>query len=694
MEKKHDHIHYGQEKEHDCSCHSEEHSSCCEDKCCESKCCDGKSHESHECNDHDGCGCGCGCHGGGHSDGKSTFLWPGISFALLIAGILMNHLSIGWFTIPVVNLLWFVIAFLPVGLPVIKEGWEAMLAKDYFSEFTLMIVASIGAFCIGEYPEAVAVMLFYTVGEIFQHRAVDKATRNISQLLDVRPERATVIRDGETVEMAPQDVVPGEIIEVKPGGRVPLDGELLDAEALFDTSALTGESMPRSIAKDGEVLAGMIADGQPVRIRVNRPYGQSALARILNLVKEASGRKAPTELFIRRFARIYTPVVILLAFLIVAVPAIVGATGHFDYVFSEWLYRGLVFLVISCPCALVISVPLGYFAGIGAASRAGVLVKGGNYLEALAKVDAVAFDKTGTLTTGRFEVSEIDIQGVDRDTFLSYILSLEKGSTHPIAKAVSVYAAANGGRELAVTGMKEISGQGVEATIDGKTVAVGNMRLMESRNIAVPEKLGKSSATLVICAVDGHYCGYLSLADAVKPDAQLAVQRLKDLGVADVYMLSGDRKEVVADYASRLGINHALGALMPEDKAQHISDLIHSQGRNVAFVGDGMNDAPVLALSTVGVAMGGLGSDAAVESADVVVQTDQPSKVATAIRIARTTATVVRENIIGAISIKVIVLVAGALGYASLWGAVFADVGVALLAVLNSLRILYMKHRA
>ena len=452
--------------------------------------------------------------------------------------------------------------------------------------------------------------------------------------------------------------------------------------------------MPRSIAKDGEVLAGMIADGQPVRIRVNRPYGQSALARILNLVKEASGRKAPTELFIRRFARIYTPVVILLAFLIVAVPAIVGATGHFDYVFSEWLYRGLVFLVISCPCALVISVPLGYFAGIGAASRAGVLVKGGNYLEALAKVDAVAFDKTGTLTTGRFEVSEIDIQGVDRDTFLSYILSLEKGSTHPIAKAVSVYAAANGGRELAVTGMKEISGQGVEATLDGKTVAVGNMRLMESRNIAVPEKLGNSSATLVICAVDGHYCGYLSLADAVKPDAQLAVQRLKDLGVTDVYMLSGDRKEVVADYAARLGINHALGALMPEDKARHISDLIHSQGRNVAFVGDGMNDAPVLALSTVGVAMGGLGSDAAVESADVVVQTDQPSKVATAIRIARTTATVVRENIIGAISIKVIVLVAGALGYASLWGAVFADVGVALLAVLNSLRILYMKHRA
>lgn len=678
MEKKHHHTDHDHGKDHCCSCHSDETTEC-------------RGNESHIVQEHDGCGCGCHC--GEHSEGKSPFLWPGISFVLLITGIVMNHLALGWFSIPVVNLLWFILAFLPVGFPVMKKGWEAVMAKDYFSEFTLMIVASIGAFCIGEYPEAVAVMLFYTVGEIFQHKAVDKATRNISKLLDVRPERATVIRDGKAVEISPQDVVPGEIIKVKPGGRVPLDGELLDQEALFDTSALTGESMPRSIAKEGEVLAGMIAEGQPVRIRVNRLYGQSALARILNLVREASGRKAPTELFIRRFARIYTPVVILLALLIVIVPAIIGATGHFDYVFSEWLYRGLVFLVISCPCALVISVPLGYFAGIGAASRAGVLVKGGNYLEALAKIDAVAFDKTGTLTTGRFEVSAIEIAGVDKEAFLSYIMSLEKNSTHPIAKAVVAYSMANGGMELAVESVREISGQGVEAVIGGKMVAVGNIRLMNGRNITVPEELVTSSATLVICAVDSNYIGYLALADAIKTDAALTVERLKTLGVNDIYMLSGDREEVVSDYAAKLGIDQAVGALMPEDKARHIGDLINFQGRHVAFVGDGMNDAPVLALSTVGVAMGGLGSDAAVESADVVIQTDQPSKVATAIRIARTTANVVRENIVGAISIKAIVLIAGALGYASLWGAVFADVGVALLAVLNSLRILYMKYR-
>lgn len=678
MERKHHHTDHDHGKDHCCSCHSDETTEC-------------RGNESHIVQEHDGCGCGCHC--GEHSEGKSPFLWPGISFVLLITGIVMNHLALGWFSIPVVNLLWFILAFLPVGFPVMKEGWEAVMAKDYFSEFTLMIVASIGAFCIGEYPEAVAVMLFYTVGEIFQHKAVDKTTRNISKLLDVRPERAIVIRDGKAVEISPQDVVPGEIIKVKPGGRVPLDGELLDQEALFDTSALTGESMPRSIAKEGEVLAGMIAEGQPVRIRVNRPYGQSALARILNLVREASGRKAPTELFIRRFARIYTPVVILLALLIVIVPAIIGATGHFEYVFSEWLYRGLVFLVISCPCALVISVPLGYFAGIGAASRAGVLVKGGNYLEALAKIDAVAFDKTGTLTTGRFEVSAIEIAGVDKEAFLSYIMSLEKNSTHPIAKAVVAYSMANGGMELSVESVREISGQGVEAVIGGKMVAVGNIRLMNGRNITVPEELVTSSATLVICAVDSNYIGYLALEDAIKTDAALTVERLKTLGVNDIYMLSGDREEVVSDYAAKLGIDQAVGALMPEDKARHIGDLINSQGRHVAFVGDGMNDAPVLALSTVGVAMGGLGSDAAVESADVVIQTDQPSKVATAIRIARTTANVVRENIVGAISIKAIVLIAGALGYASLWGAVFADVGVALLAVLNSLRILYMKYR-
>lgn len=670
-----------------------------EDKgvCCDSagKCSDASGKCDDDGHDHGGSSCCCGGHCHSASGKPSPFAWPAVSFVLLVAGIVMNHLQTAWFTLPVVNLLWFVIAFLPVGLPVIKEGWEAALRKDVFSEFTLMIVASIGAFCIGEYPEAVAVMLFYTVGEILQHRAVDRATRNIEKLLDVRPERATVLRsDGSSVEVSPKDVAIGETIEIKPGERVPLDGELLDGEAMFDTSALTGESMPRAIAAGEEVLAGMIASGRPVKVKVNRPYSESAISRILALVKDASSRKAPTEMFIRRFARVYTPVVMLLAVLIVAVPALVGALSpSFNYVFSDWLYRGLVFLVISCPCALVVSVPLGYFAGIGAASRAGILFKGGNYLDALTSVDTVAFDKTGTLTTGRFEVTGVETSGLTESELLNIVLSVESKSTHPIAKAVVAYAQGRGAEMVKVTSMKEISGRGVEAVIDGKGILVGNLRLLQDKGIGFPDNLAATSATLVVCAVNNKYSGALFLADTIKSDSPDAIERLKGLGIHDIHLLSGDKKEVVADYAARLGIDKASGGLLPEDKAGRIEALIKNDGKKVAFVGDGMNDAPVLALSDVGIAMGGLGSDAAVESADVVIQTDQPSKVATAIVIARTTRAVVRENIIGAISVKVIVLLAGALGYASLWGAVFADVGVALLAVLNSLRILYKNFK-
>ncbi|WP_297073471.1 heavy metal translocating P-type ATPase [uncultured Duncaniella sp.] len=667
--------------------------SCChaDGDCCKSS--EGKDGSVAKTESSGCCCCGGHCHSGAGK--KSPFVWPAVSFVLLIAGIVLNHLQAAWFTQPVVNLLWFVLAFLPVGLPVIKEGWEAALRKDVFSEFTLMIVASIGAFCIGEYPEAVAVMLFYTVGEILQHKAVDRATRNIEKLLDVRPERASVLQpDGSSVEMSPKEVAIGETIEVKPGERVPLDGELLDGEAMFDTSALTGESMPRTIVRGGEVLAGMIAAGTPVKVKVNRPYGESALSRILALVKDASSRKAPTEMFIRRFARVYTPIVMLLAVLIVAVPALVGAfSPSFHYVFSDWLYRGLVFLVISCPCALVVSVPLGYFAGIGAASRAGILFKGGNYLDALTSVDTVAFDKTGTLTTGRFDVTGIELSGLTERELLDIVLSVESRSTHPIAKAVVAYALSHGAEEISVTSMKEISGRGVEAVIDGKDILVGNLRLLQDRGIGFPDNLAATSATLVVCAVNNKYSGALFLADTIKSDSPDAIERLKGLGINEIHLLSGDKKEVVADYAAKLGIDKALGGLLPEDKAGRIEALIKNEGRKVAFVGDGMNDAPVLALSDVGIAMGGLGSDAAVESADVVIQTDQPSKVATAIVIARTTRAVVRENIIGAIGVKGIVLVAGALGYASLWGAVFADVGVALLAVLNSLRILYKNFK-
>lgn len=630
----------------------------------------------------------CGCEHC-HSHGSSGLWMPTISFVLLVIGLIGKYSGISWFAESWIEAIWFLVAFLPVGLPVMREAWEAALRKDFFSEFSLMAIASIGAFCIGEYPEAVAVMLFYTVGERLQLLAVNKASKNISDLLDVRPERTDVWRTGTYMNVSPKDVKVGERIEVKPGGRVPLDGVLLEAEAQFDTSALTGESMPRSICEGEEVLAGMIAQGQAVRIQVNRPYEQSALARILALVKDASERKAPAELFIRRFARIYTPIVILLSFLIVSVPALVGmVTPSFQYVFSDWLYRGLVFLVISCPCALVISVPLGYFGGIGAASRAGILFKGGNYLDAITRVNTVAFDKTGTLTTGRFEVTMVESTGIPASDLLSVLLSVERKSTHPVAQAVVRYAEKQDSVPMEITDMRELAGHGVEAIVNGRQVLVGNIRLLAERDIPVPKELSDSVSTVVVSTIDGKYAGHLLLSDTLKKDAVDAIRRLKDLDVKDIRLLSGDKQEIVNQFAERLGVDKAYGNLLPEDKAAYIERLTAETDKSVAFVGDGMNDAPVLALSDVGIAMGGLGSDAAIESADVVIQTDQPSKVAEAISIGRATRNIVRQNIVGSIGVKVIVLVAGAFGFATLWEAVFADVGVSLLAVLNSIRIL------
>lgn len=647
--------------------------------------------EAEECGMHTQGGCCCCGKSDNpeHAEESSSIAWPIISFILLIAGLILRHTGMEWFSWQGVELAWFMIAFLPVGLPVIKEAWEAALQKDYFSEFSLMVIASIGAFCIGEYPEAVAVMLFYTIGEMLQGHAVSRASRNISQLLDVRPERTDVLREGVYVNVAPQEIKMGEQIEVKPGERVSLDGVLLEERAMFDTSALTGESMPRTINKGEEVLAGMIVYGQAVHIQVNRPFEQSALARILTLVKDASERKAPTELFIRRFARIYTPVVISLALLIILIPAFVGMiVPSFHYVFSDWLYRGLVFLVISCPCALVISVPLGYFGGIGAASRAGILFKGGNYLDAITRVNTIAFDKTGTLTTGRFEVIGMKNKGISGSELLGILLSVEQKSTHPVAQAVVRYATKQKAAAVAVSAMHELAGHGVEAVVNGRDVLVGNIRLLTERGINVPEEVSDSVATVVVCAVDGEYAGHLFLSDTLKEDAQEAVTRLKKLNITDITLLSGDKQQIVDSFAGHLGIDKAYGNLLPEDKATRIEQMTAEPDRFVAFVGDGLNDAPVLALSDVGIAMGGLGSDAAIESADIVIQTDQPSKVATAIIIGRTTRNIVRQNIVGAVGVKMLVLLAGALGYATLWGAVFADVGVALLAVLNSVCIL------
>lgn len=617
---------------------------------------------------------------------------PVLSGIFLITGIIFQHQQWVGFSHPVVEFCWFLLGFLPVGLPVMREAWEGILRKDWFNEFSLMALASLGAFYVGEYPEALAVMLLYTLGEMLQDKAVNQATRNIRGLLDVRPERVDVYRENTLRTVSPRDVNVGETIEVKPGERVPLDGTLQNPQAVFDTSALTGESMPRNVSAGGDVLAGMIVSGQAVRILVTKPYDHSTLARILNLVQDAAERKAPAELFIRRFARIYTPIVVLLAVLIVALPALVAAVHPgFDYVFNDWLYRGLVFLVISCPCALIISIPLGYFGGIGAASRMGILFKGSNYLDTITRVNAIVFDKTGTLTTGSFRVTSIQAAGLPEDELLRLVLSVEKKSTHPVAQAVARFAAERGVEPLEVTTLNELAGYGLEAEVGSRKVLVGNIRLLKDRKISVSEELTDCVATVVVCAVDGRYAGCLLLSDTLKEDATDAIKKLKALKIDNIQMLSGDKQEIVDIFAAELGIDKAYGDLLPEDKAVHMEQLNSAPDVSVAFVGDGMNDAPVLALSDVGIAMGGLGSDAAIESADVVIQTDQPSRVATAISIGRATRRIVMQNIIGAITVKILVLIASAFGFATLWAAVFADVGVALLVVLNSVRILGKK---
>lgn len=632
--------------------------------------------------------------------GKGKFRWamlnriwaPLLSCLFLIMGVIFQQQEWEWFARPAIQFGWFLLGFLPVGFPVMREAVEGIMQREWFNEFSLMTLASVGAFYIGEYPEALAVMLLYTLGEMLQDKAVGKATRDIRRLLDVRPERVEVYREGAFRTVSPREVKVGELIEVRSGERVPLDGTLQNPHAVFDTSALTGESMPRHMQQGDDVLAGMIAGGQAVRLLVTKPYEQSTLARILNLVQDATERKAPAELFIRRFARVYTPVVMILALLIVLLPAVVSAVhAGFDYVFEDWLYRGLVFLVISCPCALVISIPLGYFGGIGVASRMGILFKGSNYLDAITRVNTVVFDKTGTLTTGSFQVTSMQASGIQEEELLRLLISVEKKSTHPVAQAIVRYAAGRGAEPVEVTALSEQAGYGLEAEVEQHKLLVGNIRLLGERGVSVPDGLANSVSTVVACAVDGCYAGCLLLSDTLKEDSKDAVKALKALKIDNIQMLSGDKQEIVDTFAAELGIEKAYGDLLPEGKAAYMERLNSIPDASVAFVGDGMNDAPVLALSDVGIAMGGLGSDAAIESADVVIQTDQPLRVATAISIGRATRKIVMQNIVAAIGVKVLVLLAGTLGFATLWAAVFADVGVALLVVLNSVRILNKK---
>ncbi len=573
-------------------------------------------------------------------------------------------------------------AYLPVGLPVLKEAVHSIQHKDIFSEFFLMGIATIGAFAIGEYPEAVAVMLFYSIGEGFQTLAVRRGTSNIQALLDQRPDEVNVVKEEKIHAVPAKDVSIGDIIELKPGEKLGLDGKLISESASFNTAALTGESKPNNKKQGEDVLAGMINLNTISRVQVTTAYEDSKLSKILELVQDASKHKAPSELFIRKFARIYTPIVVLLATLIVVVPYFFLS----DYQFTDWLYRALIFLVVSCPCALVISIPLGYFGGIGAASKHGILVKGSNYLDILANIDHVVLDKTGTLTEGVFEVQEIVFDSqFDQQKILQMINALEAKSTHPIATAIHNYVG-EVDNSIVLTAYEEISGLGLRAEIESKELLVGNFRLLEHNDISYDFNPDSIVSTLIAVAYNRQFVGYITIADSIKEDAIKTVDELHRAGV-EVTMLSGDKSTIVQNVASNLKIDYAYGDLLPEDKVNQLK-RIKEQNSLVAFVGDGMNDAPVIALSDVGLAMGGLGSDAAIEAADVVIQDDKPIKIPIAIRIGKETKKIVWQNVAMAFIIKAVVMILGAGGIATMWEAVFADVGVALLAILNAVRIL------
>ncbi len=604
------------------------------------------------------------------------------SAVFLVIGLLLDKLPMFWFINPYLIFSIYIVAFMPVGLPVMHKAWTAIKHEhDFFSEFMLMSVAAVGALYLGEYPEATAVMLLYCIGEGLQDRAVDRARDNIKSLLAFRPDFARM-PDGR--KERPENVEIGAKIEVQPGERVPLDGRLLGSSATFNTAALTGESMPRLIEAGQEVMAGMIATDSVVWLRVVRKANESAISRMLKMVEEATERKAPTENFIHRFAHIYTPAVIALAFLVVIVPWMVSLFTAFNYYFSVWLHLALVFLVISCPCALVISVPLSYFAGIGAASRRGILFKGSNSLDAVTKLDTAVFDKTGTLTTGTFQVEKT--VGLSEED-MALVAAVEAVNSHPIAQAI---VKSMQGKELIDVDKNQIEnvpGYGMKY----KTWLMGTLKLLKQEGVNYDEALESVAETIVAVAEDKLFKGYILLADTPKAGIFTLPKRLKAQGIKMMQVLSGDKQalidRLVVKFEDAKDYVKGYGDLLPEHKVAHIEALKH-EGREVAFIGDGINDAPVLALSNVGFAMGKMGADMAVETADVVIQTDDPLKVAEAIAIGRRTRRIVLQNIIFAIGVKVLVMVLGILGMATLWEAVFADSGVALLAVMNSMRAL------
>lgn len=574
-------------------------------------------------------------------------------------------------------------AYLIVGLPIVRKAFRNIGHGQVFDENFLMTAATAGAFALGEYSEGVAVMLFYQIGELFQSYAVNKSRKSIAALMDIRPDYANIERDGKVVRVSPEDVRPGEDIIVTAGEKIPLDGRIVEGYSLIDTAAITGESVPREAAVGDEVISGCINLNGRLKIKVTRDFGQSTVAKILDLVENASSQKASVENFITRFARYYTPAVVFLALAIAVLPPLLvdGAA------FSDWLYRALTFLVISCPCALVISVPLGFFGGIGAASRNGILVKGSNYLEALAATEIAVFDKTGTLTKGCFEVSRVQGEGIDDDTLLETAALAGGNSMHPVSQSIrKAY-----GKEIdlrRVADFEELPGRGIKATIGGKTVLLGNKKLLDEYGIKFNPVNG--AGTVVYIAAGGIFRGFILIADEIKPDAPAAIAALKKAGIRETVMLTGDNAAVAENVAQTLGLDKFFANLLPAQKVEKVEALMKdkSDGGKLIFAGDGINDAPVLALADIGIAMGGVGSDAAVEAADIVIMTDEPSKIAQAIKISQRTLRIVRQNIVFALGVKFLVLLMGAEGLATMWDAVFADVGVSVIAIVNSMRAL------
>lgn len=582
-----------------------------------------------------------------------------------------------------INIGIYIISYLIVGLDVLIEAIKNIFKGEVFDENFLMTIATIGAFAIGEYPEAVAVMLFYQVGEMFQSYAVDKSRKSIASLMDIRPDFANIKKNGSIEKVSPDKISIGDIIIVKPGEKVPLDGTIVDGNSMLDTSTLTGESVPREVSIGDEVLSGSINQNGLIEIKVTKSFGESTVSKILDLVENASSKKSKSENFISKFAKYYTPIVVVIAVLLAIIPPIIFKETEF----IQWLYRALTFLVVSCPCALVISIPLGFFGGIGGASKLGVLVKGSNYLEALSKTEVVVFDKTGTLTEGVFEVQKVNSVDITKEDLIKCAAYAESFSNHPIANSLKkAYGKDIDNKKISET--HELSGLGVNAVVDGKEVFVGNEKLMQEKNIEYIKC--NEIGTILYVAINNQFKGTIIISDKIKADAKKAIEKLKKNNVKKIVMLTGDKKAVGESVAKELGLDEVYTELLPNDKVEKVEELMKSKSEKgkLAFVGDGINDAPVLAISDIGIAMGGLGSDAAIEAADVVLMTDEPSKVVDAIKISKKTLKIVKQNIIFAIAVKILVLILSAIGLSNMWQAVFADVGVSVLAILNALRVL------